>query len=234
MDSFELNKILGAILGTLLFVMGVGFLAEAIYHPIEGRGPGYSLPEPEGGEQHGTVTEAPTVEPIAVRMQTAEAEAGARVIRKCQSCHNWEEGSANKTGPEIYDIVGRQIAAVSDFAYSDAMAALSDEHWDYTSLDEFLASPRTYVPGTKMTFAGISNPEERADLIAFLRTLSPSPEPLPEPEPEPAAEEAADEDAMMEAETGDASPPEEEMPTATDEQDTLAPEPPQDEAPANQ
>ena len=201
MDSFELNKILGAILGTLLFVMGVGFLAEAIYQPIEGRGPGYALPEPEGGEGHGVVTEAPTVESIAVRLQTASVDAGARAIRKCQSCHNWEEGSANKTGPELYDIVDREIASVSGFSYSDSMSALSDEHWDYTKLDEYLANPRSYVPGTKMTFAGISNPAERADLIAFLRTLSPSPAPLPEPET--ATEEgAADEAAMEEAESG--------------------------------
>lgn len=219
MDSFELNKILGAILGTLLFVMGVGFLAEAIYHPIEGRGPGYTLPEPEGGEGGGIAVAEVVIEPIAVRLQTADADAGARVIRKCQSCHNWEEGSANKTGPELYDIVGRQIAHVSDFAYSDTLMALSEQDWDYDHLDAFLESPRTYAPGTKMTFAGIKNPDERADLIAFLRTLSPSPAPLPEP-PAPAVEEAADEAAMMEAETGEAASSE----APADMEETMEPE----------
>src|SRR5688500_15520929 len=99
MDSFELNKIIGAILGTLLFVMGVGFVAEAVYSPIEERGPGYSLPEPEAA--HGTETaepEAPAV-PLGTLLASANAEQGANAVRKCQSCHNFAEGEANKQGP---------------------------------------------------------------------------------------------------------------------------------------
>lgn len=197
----EMNKIFGAILGTLLFVMGVGFLAEAIYAPIEGRGVGYALPEPTG-EESTDVAEVEMV-PLPVLLASANAEDGARVARKCSSCHNFEEGSANKTGPELYDIVGRQIASVPGFAYSDALAGMGAEGqaWDYESLNHFLESPKGFAPGTKMTFAGLRSEQERADILAYMQTLSASPVPFPEPEVEDmAAEEAGDaasEDAVI-------------------------------------
>src|SRR5690554_5292593 len=102
MDSFELNKIIGAILGTLLFVMGVGFLTEAIYAPIEGRGPGYSLPEPEGAG-HGE-EEVEVVVPIGTLLASANADQGSRVAARCQGCHNFGEGEGNKQGPVLYDV----------------------------------------------------------------------------------------------------------------------------------
>jgi cytochrome c len=192
MNSFELNKIFGAILGTLVFVMGVGFIAEEIYHPVENRGATYQLAEPEGGES-GEAAAVAEIDPIAVRMQTASAEAGERLINRCQSCHDYSPANANRTGPGIYDIVGQEIAHHEGFAYSDALAAMgaAGEIWDYEHLDGFLASPRTFAPGTKMTFAGLSNPDDRANLIAFLRTLSDNPFPLPEAEAAPAGDDAA-------------------------------------------
>ena len=101
MDSFELNKIIGAVLGTLLFVMGVGFLAEAIYHPIEDRGPGYTLPEPEGTEHGGgEVVEAAAV-PIGTLLATADAADGEDGVSPCQGCHTFNEGGKNGTGPNL-------------------------------------------------------------------------------------------------------------------------------------
>lgn len=193
MNSFELNKIFGAILGVLVFVMGVGFLADAIYAPIENRGATYELPIPEGTE--GGETEVAGIDPIAVRMQTATAEAGERLINRCQSCHDYSPENANRTGPGIYDIVGKPIAHHEGFNYSDALAELgaNGEIWDYEHLDAFLESPRGYAPGTLMTFAGLSNPDDRANLIAFLRSLSEDPYPLPEAEA-PAEGGAAGED----------------------------------------
>lgn len=207
MNSFELNKIFGAILGTLVFVMGVGFIADEIYHPIENRGATYLLPEPEVSES-GEAPQVAEIEPIAVRMQTATADAGARLINRCQSCHDYSPTNANRTGPGIYDVVGQQIAHHEGFAYSDVLAAMgaAGEVWDYEHLDGFLASPRTYAPGTKMTFAGLSNPMDRANLIAYLRSLSENPYPLPEA---PAANEAeapaAEEAAPAEAEAAPAA-----------------------------
>lgn len=199
MDSFELNKIIGAVLGTLLFVMGVGFLAEAIYSPIEGRGPGYALPEPEVASAT-PVEAAPTI-PLSVLLASASVDRGASAVRKCQSCHNFGEGEPNKQGPNLYHIVEASKAHADGFAYSDILLQQKAEGqvWSYENLDAFLTNPRAYAPGTKMAFAGVRSPEERADILAYLQTLSPTPVPFPVPE-EPAAEEpAADATATEEA-----------------------------------
>lgn len=196
MNSFEANKIIGAVLGTLVFVMGVGFIADEIYAPIEGHGAGYALPEPTAEGEAGVVEEA-SVAPIAARMQTASAEAGADLIVRCQSCHDYSSANENKVGPGLFNVVGRPIASHGGFAYSDALVALSADGavWDYEHLDGFLESPRDYAPGTKMTFAGLSDPQDRADLIAFLRENSDDPFPLPEA---PAETAAPAEDAAVE------------------------------------
>lgn len=188
MDSFELNKIIGAVLGTLLFVMGVGFIAEAIYAPIENRGAGYALPEPEAGGE--VVAQPEEVEvPLAVLLASASAEQGANAVRKCQSCHNFGDGEANKQGPLLFGVVGRPIASHEGFAYSEDLAAkgAAGEAWTYENLNAFIAAPKAFAAGTKMTFAGVKSPEERANILAYLQTLSASPVPFPAPEAAPAA-----------------------------------------------
>ena len=187
MDSFELNKIMGAVLGTLLFVMGAGFVAEAIYHPIQGQGPGYALPEPEVAEGGEAVEAAPEV-PLGVLLASASAERGAAAARKCQSCHNFGEGEPNKQGPHLFGVVGRVEGSVSDFAYSDGMLAhnAAGDVWTYENLNHFLTKPSDYVPGTKMNFAGIRTAEERADILAYLQTLAASPVPFPAADVAPA------------------------------------------------
>ena len=186
MDSFELNKIIGAVLGTLLFVMGVGFVAEAIYHPIEGRGPGYPLPEPEVAEA-GEPAEAEPEVPLGVLLASASAERGATAVKKCQSCHNFGEGEPNKQGPALYGVVGRPEAGHEGFAYSDALLAhnAAGDVWSYENLNAFLTKPADYAPGTKMNFAGVRSAEERADILAYLQTLSPNPVPFPAAEVAP-------------------------------------------------
>ena len=211
MDSFELNKIMGAVLGTLLFVMGAGFVAEAIYHPIEGRGPGYALPEPEVAAG-GAVAEAAPEVPLGVLLASASVERGQAAARKCQSCHNFGDGEPNKQGPHLYGVVGRAEGAISDFAYSDAMKAhyADGDVWTYENLNHFLTKPSDYAPGTKMNFAGIRTAEERADILAYLQSLSTSPVPFPAPEEAaPAEGEAAapvDPEAAAPAEAGAPAP----------------------------
>ena len=187
MDSFELNKIIGAILGTLLFVMGVGFLAEAIYAPVKGAGGGYDLPEPAGGATAAATTTAAPAVPLAELLAKADPQAGADSAKKCQSCHDFTEGGPNKTGPDLYNIVGEKIADVPGFTFSDALKAHASETWTYENLDKWLTSPKAFAPGTKMTFVGISDPAERANVLAYLRTLSHNPVPFPAPEAAPAA-----------------------------------------------
>lgn len=200
MDSFEWNKIIGAVLGTVLFVMGVGFLAEIIYAPIEDDRIGYALPEPESDGHGGDEAEEEEVVPLGVLLASASAEDGAKVVKKCASCHNFDKGGANKTGPALYDIVGAAIAGNDSFSYSDALSSISDQTWTYESLAAFLESPKTFAPGTKMTFAGLRSEKDRVNLLAYMQTLADAPVPFPAvAEAEPMAETAEATDAADEA-----------------------------------
>ena len=185
MDSFEFNKIFGAILGTLLFVMGVGFVAEAIYHP-GAQGPGYNLPEAEAEEGAGDAPAEEAGPPLGVLLASADSNAGSAGTRKCQSCHSFEQGGPNKTGPNLYEVVGRVIGSHEGFGYSDAFLAhqAAGDTWTYEELDAFLTSPKQHIPGTKMSFSGIASPEERADILAYVQTLSPTPVAFPTAETE--------------------------------------------------
>jgi cytochrome c len=136
----------------------------------------------EEGESEGAAAAgaAPTGadDGIGTLLAQADLDAGAKDARKCGACHSFEEGGPAKIGPPLWDVVGRDIAAVEDFAYSDALAG-KEGAWDYQALDAFLAQPREWAPGTKMAFAGLRKPEERADIILYLRSLSSDPAPLP-------------------------------------------------------
>ena len=197
MDSFELNKVAGAALGALLFAVGSGFVAELIYHPKPAGKAGYELPEP-AAESAGAAPAA-KAEPIAARLASANAEKGQGGTKACQACHSFEKGGPNKVGPHLWDVVERQKAHESGFDYSASLKEKGGT-WTYEDLDHFLESPKGYAKGTKMAFAGISSPQERANVIAYLRTLSDSPKPLP------AAEKAAEKPA--EAKAGEAKPAE--------------------------
>ncbi|GJE77574.1 MULTISPECIES: c-type cytochrome [Methylorubrum] len=177
MDSFELNKVAGAVLGALLFAVGSGFVAELIYHPKPAGNAGYPLPEPEPKAASASAA-APKAEPIAVRLASADAEKGKAGTKACQACHSFEKGGPNKVGPHLWDVVERQKAHEPGFEYSAALKEKGGT-WTYDDLDHFLENPKGYVKGTKMAFAGIGSPAERANVVAYLRTLSDSPKPLP-------------------------------------------------------
>ena len=194
MDSFEANKIFGAILGTIFVVFGGSLLASSIYHSEVPETAGYAIvaaEAPAAGEAPAAAAEDP---PIATLLASADAGKGEAEFKKCQACHSGEEGGPNKVGPHIWDVVNRPIASVSDFSYSAAMKEFSQGgsvNWDYDHLYHFIKAPKQYVPGTAMGYAGLKDPQGRADLIAYLRTLSDSPAPLPEASAAPAAEGAS-------------------------------------------
>ncbi|MHB2210277.1 c-type cytochrome [Methylobacterium sp. CM6257] len=188
MNSFEVNKVLGAVLGALLFAAGSGFVAELIYHPRPAGKAGYDLPEPQP-EAAAAAPEA-KVEPIAVRLASANVEKGEAGTKACHACHNFEKGGPNKVGPDLYGVVERPKGSHPGFDYSAALKEKGGA-WTYADLDAFLANPKAYVKGTKMAFAGIASPQERANVIAYLRSNADDPKPLPAVEKSDAAPAAA-------------------------------------------
>jgi cytochrome c len=229
MNSWEFNKIAGALLGTLLFVMGINMLASALFAPTIPEQPGFEIAVADTA-----ATEAPAEEPaeeaipLAMLLAEAAVEDGIRSARKCSSCHVFEQGGDNRVGPVMWEVLNRPKGVIDGFGYSDAMMEVAAEGqvWGYDELNGFLENPREYMPGTSMGFAGIRSPEERADLILYLRSLSDDPAPLPEmaaAEPEaveevPAAEEAPAEaaPAVDEAPAVEEAPAAEEAPATTE------------------
>ena len=181
MDSFEWNKVFGALLGLAFVVMGVNFLSDAIFHHKAPSEFGFAI---EGGEAiaaTGPADTGPVVEPINALLASADLAKGEKVAKKCVACHNFNEGGANKVGPALYNIVNSPIAASAGFGYSGALKEYaSDKTWTYDELNGFLYKPKAHVKGTSMGFAGIKKTADRAAIIAYLRSLSASPAPLPE------------------------------------------------------
>jgi cytochrome c len=184
------NKIAGAVLGTLLFAMGLNIGSSIIYTPKKPAVPGYDLPAPEVGAAAGGSDQQAQAEPLPIRLASADPAKGQSAAKKCLACHVLEKGGPNKIGPGLYGVIGHPKGGHAGFNYSAAMKGKGGE-WTFDDLDHFLANPKGYVPGTIMAFAGISNPKERADVIRYLQTLSDSPVPLPAAEAAPAAQPAA-------------------------------------------
>ncbi len=179
MDSFEVNKIAGGVLGTLLVTMGLGIAAGSIYAPPVPAKPGYELPmaAAETGGAGDAKTAAPAA-PLPVLLAQADVGKGATFAKACGACHNFEKGAGAKVGPPLYGVVGRPVASIPGFAYSEALKGKGGE-WDFEKINAFITSPKGYAPGTKMTYAGESDPIKRADIVDYLHTLSDNPEPLP-------------------------------------------------------
>ena len=192
MDSFEWNKIAGAVLGTLIFVLVIKFGTEAIFDVEKPAKPGYVV-EGVTEEASSTAAAAPVEEAIpdwGSVLPTADAAAGQKISARCEQCHDLSKGGPNKIGPNLWGVLGRARATHPGFSYSGAMST-SHENWNFDSIFKFLKSPATMVPGTKMSFAGLRSAQDRINLIAWLRTQSDSPLPIPAPAPAKAAPAAA-------------------------------------------
>ena len=181
MNSFELNKIAAAVLLAGIIAMVTGFLSDEL---VKSKPLKESVYKVQGLETAAPADAAPAgepekIEPIAPLLAAAKVADGEAAAKKCAACHSFNKGGANKVGPNLWDIVGANHAHIDGYAYSAAIAAMKSKPWSYEELNAFLLNPKAYAPGTKMAFAGIKKAEERAALIAYLRTLSDAPKPLP-------------------------------------------------------
>ncbi len=188
------NSILGATLGAVLGVMAIGIFASNLVHPTYPEKAGYL---PEVAAEDTSAGPAPAAGPpdfgrlFADQAQLASLVThGQQVTAVCGACHDFTAGGPNRTGPNLHDVFGRHSASHPGFAYSDAMKA-HNVSWDYLTLNTFLTSPGTAVPGTRMAFAGIHNDNDRVAAIAYLRSISPNNVPLPAPLPQAAPASAA-------------------------------------------
>jgi cytochrome c len=178
MDSFELNKIIGAILGTCILVLVTSFAASAMFAPKMPEKPGFEIAVKEAAHGGPAEAAAPS-EPIEKLLQTASVEKGAAAAKKCAACHTFDKGGPNRVGPNLFGTINeKKGAGKGGFNFSAAMKAKGGE-WTFDDLNKFIANPKAFVPGTAMGFAGIQKDSERADVIAYLATLADKPVPLP-------------------------------------------------------
>src|ERR1700751_4163016 len=178
MDSFELNKIIGAVLGTCLILLVTSFTASALFAPKMPEKPGFAIAAKEAGGGAREAAAAPS-EPIEKLLQTASVEKGAAAAKVCQACHTFEKNGPNRVGPNLYGVVGDHKGEGRGGVNFSAAIKAKGGTWTIDDLNQFITNPKGFIPGTAMGFAGIQRDSQRADVIAYLNSLSDNPKPLP-------------------------------------------------------
>ena len=179
MDSFELNKIIAAVLMVALLVIGLGKIADVAFHVKKPKNPGYQVENLV--KLASSTSEATKVEEkidIKGVMAQGDVISGKKIFKKCAACHSINKGGPNKIGPALYNVVGRKVGDVADYKYSKALATYGKE-WTFEELNGFLIKPATYLKGTKMSYAGLRKEIDRASIIKYLNQNSDNPKLLP-------------------------------------------------------
>ena len=176
MDSFEINKIVAAVLVVFLVVFGIGKISDIVFHVEKPNTSAYKVEvsTASSGQETSTVE---TVDIVAL-LANGDFDHGKKVWKKCSACHSIKQGGKNKIGPALYSVLGRNVAALSDYKYSKAFVAYG-KSWTFEEMDGFLKKPQSYIKGTKMAFAGLKKEKDRASVILFMNQNSDNPLPLP-------------------------------------------------------
>jgi cytochrome c len=177
MDHVYANRLSLAALGSVLFAMLLVAFSNLIISPQTPKVPGYALPSGAATAPAAENKAAPEV-PLPALLAKADAKKGEQDAKVCQTCHNFEKGAGPKIGPPLWGVVGRPIASIAGFAYSDSLKSVGGD-WTYEALNKMISDPKSEASGTKMTFPGEKDPQKRADIMAYLQTLSDSPVPFP-------------------------------------------------------
>ena len=179
MDSFEINKIVAAVLMVALLVIGIGKISDVVFHVDKPETPGYAVEVEKVAISSATeVKVAENKVDISALMAMGDAISGEKIFKKCAACHSIVKDGKNKIGPALYNVVGRQVGGVSDYKYSKALAGY-EKSWTFEELNGFLLKPAKWIKGTKMAYAGLRKEEDRASVIKYLNQNSDSPKPLP-------------------------------------------------------
>ena len=181
MDSFELNKIIAAILIVALLIIGLSKVADSVFYVEKPEKPGYEVEidgEPNLIKSEASSGEATIEIDIAALMAKGDIESGKKIFKKCAACHSIDKGGINKIGPALYNVVGRKVGGVDSYKYSKSLASYGKD-WTFEELNGYLKKPASYIKGTKMSFAGLRKEKDRASIIHYLNQSSDSPKPLP-------------------------------------------------------
>ena len=179
MDSFEINKIIAAVLLVALLVIGIGKVYNILFYVEKPKTPGYAVEvEQTSGSSISTTEVVEKVVDIAALMALGDVASGEKIFKKCAACHSINKGGKHKIGPALYNVVGRKVGGVEDYKYSKALIAYEKE-WTFEELNGFLIKPAKHIKGTKMAYAGLRKEADRASVIKYLNANSDSPLPLP-------------------------------------------------------
>ena len=179
MDSFEINKIIAAVLMVALLVIGIGKLSDIIFYVDKPKTPGYAVDTEQAITASANISETAEEKiDIAALMAMGDLTVGEKVFKKCAACHSIVKGGKNNIGPALYNVVGRQVGVVTDYKYSKALSGYGKE-WTFEELNGYLIKPAKWIKGTKMAFAGLRKEKDRASVILYLNQNSDNPLPLP-------------------------------------------------------